>query len=59
MRYSCDKYKSTANASSKDHKITKIHHFVAYYEDSNVTFNIRMLQHSKVRSNVEHSLAYY
>ena len=30
--YSCllgDKYKSTANASSKDHKISKIHHFVA------------------------------
>ena len=32
MRYSCllgNKYKFTANASNKDHKITKIHHFVA------------------------------
>ena len=32
MRYSCllgDKYKFTANASNKDHKITKIHHFAA------------------------------
>ena len=24
-----DKYKPTANASNKDHKISKIHHFVA------------------------------
>ena len=32
IRYSCllgDKYKFTANASNKDHKITKMHHFVA------------------------------
>ena len=32
LRYSCllgDKYKSTANVSNKDHKITKIHHTVA------------------------------
>ena len=31
-RYSClldDTYKSTANVRDKDHKITKIHHFVA------------------------------
>ena len=26
-----DKYKFTANASTKDHKITKIYRFAAYY----------------------------
>ena len=66
MRYSCllgDKF--AANVSNKDHKI---HHFVlhsinirmlhstfeCYIQHSNVAFNIRMVQHSKVRANVEH-----
>ena len=34
MRYSFvldDKYKFTANVRGKDHKITKIYHFVAYF----------------------------
>ena len=47
MKYSYllgDKYKSTANASSKDHKITKIHHFVAYVV---LTFKC-YIQHSNV-----------
>ena len=58
MRYSCllgDEYEFTANVRDKDYKITKIHLFVAWYKHSKVTFNIRMLQHSKVHSNVEHS----
>ena len=62
MRYSCllgDKYKYTANASNKDHKITKTHHFAVWYYNLNVAFNIRMLQYSKVRSNVEHSFMHY
>jgi len=62
MRYSFlldDKYKCTTTVRDKDHKITKIHHFVAWYKHSNVTSNIRMLQHSKVHSNVEHSFMHY
>ena len=62
MRYSFlldDKYKFTANVRDKDHKITKIHHFVAWYKNSNVASNIRMLQHSKVHLNVEHSFMHY
>ena len=58
MRYSFlldDKYKFTTNVRDKDHKIAKTHHFVAWYKHSNVASNIRMLQHSKVHSNVEHS----
>ena len=51
---SSDKYKFNANARDKDHRFTKIHHIVAY---SNVTLNIRMLQHSKVYSNIEHFYA--
>ena len=46
-----------ANVRDKDHKITKMHHFVAYYKLLNVTNNIQMLQHSKVNSNVEHFYA--
>jgi len=42
-----------------DHKITKIHHFAELYKHSNVTFNIQMLERSKVRSNVEHSFMHY
>ena len=53
-----DKYKFTTNVSKKDHKITKIHHFAAWYKHSNVTSNIRMLQHSKVHPKVEHSFMY-
>ena len=62
IRYSCllsDKHKLIGDVADKDHKITKIHHFVALYNHSNVTFNIRMLQHSKVHSNVEHSFMHY
>ena len=58
MWHSCllgDAYKFDANAGDNDQKITKIHHFVASIKYSNVIFNIRMLQHLKVRSNVEHS----
>ena len=58
MKYSFlldDNYKFTTNVRDKDHKITKIHHFVAWYKHLNVTPNIRMLQHLKVHSNVEHS----
>ena len=39
-----DNHKFIADVRNKDHKITKMHHFVA--------FNIRMLQHLKVHSNV-------
>ena len=42
-----------------DHKLIKIHHFAALYKHSNVTFNIRMLERLKVRSNVEHSFMHY
>ena len=63
MRYSFlldDKYKFNANVRDKDHKITKIHHFVAWYKHSNVAFNILMLnatfecciQHSNVTFNI-------
>ena len=54
-----DKYKCTTNVRDKDHKITKIHHFVAWYKHSNVTSNVRMLQHLEVHSNVEHSFMHY
>ena len=42
------------NVRDKDHKITKVHHFVAQYKYSNVTTNIQMLQYSKVCSNIEY-----
>ena len=48
MRYSCllgGKYKFTANASNKDHKITKIHHFLH-------SINIRVL-HSTFEGSFE------
>ena len=59
MRYSFllgDSHKFTTNVRDKDHKITKIHHFVASYKHLNVISSIRMLQHSKVHSNIEHSV---
>ena len=43
----------------KDHTVIKIHHLAEYYKHWNVTFNIQMLQHSKVRLNVEHSFVQY
>ena len=61
IRYSCllgDNH-FIANVTDKDHKIIKIHYFVAKYKHPNVTFNIQMLLNSKIRSNVEHSLMHY
>ena len=62
MRYSFlldNNHEFTTNVRDKDHKITKIHHFVAWYQHSNVTSDIRILQNSKVHSNVEHSFMHY
>ena len=58
IRYSCllgDNHKFIANVRNMDHKSPK--YIILLH--SNVTFNIRILQHSKVRSNVEHSFMHY
>ena len=55
MKYYCllgDKYKFTRNERDKDHKSPK---YIILLHSSNFTFNIRVLQHLKVRSNLEHS----
>ena len=53
------KFDAIIIASDKDHKITKIRHFVVYHKHSNVTFNIGMLLRLKVHMNVEHLIMHY
>ena len=43
-----DNHKFFANVMDKDHKITKIHRFLACYLHLNVMSNIRMFQHLNV-----------